>query len=46
LTDQDGISGLVLPVEDQPIGSRVDLEYWIAYGDMLTITRDSFLIWW
>jgi hypothetical protein len=46
LTDQNGISSLILPVEDQPIGSRVDLEYWIAYGDMLTITRDSFLIWW
>jgi hypothetical protein len=46
LTDEFGVSQLVLEVENQPPGSYVLLEFQVIYEELEASTRDSFRIWW
>jgi hypothetical protein len=46
LTDDRGISRLTLAYEGVPPGSMVDLEFWVVYGELQAVTRDSFRVWW
>src|SRR3990170_546203 len=46
LTDDQGVSRLTLNYEGVPPGSTVDLEFWVVYGELQAVTRDSFRIWW
>jgi hypothetical protein len=46
LTDEEGASRLTLQFEDVPPGSVVELEYWVVYGELQAVTRDSFRVWW
>jgi len=46
LTDDRGVSRLTLTYEGVPPGSTVDLEFWVVYGELQAVTRDSFRIWW
>jgi hypothetical protein len=46
MTDKDGISSLEIPIEDQPPGTKVTLEFVIVYQELSVITTDSFYIWW
>ena len=46
LSDENGVSRLILSINNQPPGSIVSLEYRVVYGDFQATTRDSFRIWW
>jgi hypothetical protein len=46
MTNENGITALDLPIEDQTPGTKVTLEYVIVYRDLSVITTDSFYIWW
>ncbi len=46
LTDDGGVSRLTLAYEGVPAGSTVDLEFWVVYGALQAVTRDSFRVWW
>lgn len=46
LTDEDGVSQLMLSYEGEAPGSSVELEFWVVYGELQASTRDSFRIWW
>jgi hypothetical protein len=35
-----------LAYEGVPPGSMVDLEFWVVYGELQAVTRDSFRVWW
>ena len=45
-TDAQGVSSLDMRFENQTPGTEVDLEYFVSSGTVLTMTRDSFRIWW
>ncbi len=45
-TDAEGRSQFHLNYEEEPPGSTVSLEFWIVYGELRRMTRDSFLVWW
>jgi hypothetical protein len=45
-TDEHGVSTLELSFQGQDPGTEVDLEYFVSSGTVLTMTRDSFRIWW
>lgn len=46
LTDENGTSQVTLVYENQVPGTTVDLEFWVVLGDLQSVTRDSFRIWW
>ncbi len=45
-TNAHGVSSLDLAFEGQTPGTEVDLEFFVVSGTVLTMTRDSFRIWW
>jgi len=45
-TDDKGVSSLELSFDGQTPGAEVDLEFFVVSGTVLTMTRDSFRIWW
>lgn len=45
-TDENGVSSLALTFDAQTPGTEVDLEFFVVSGTVLTMTRDSFRIWW
>jgi hypothetical protein len=46
LTDENGVSRITLQFENVPPGSVVDLEFWVVYGELQAVARDSFRVWW
>lgn len=46
LTDEYGVSKLVLEIKNQPPGTSVVLEFQIVFDELEASTRDSFRIWW
>ena len=46
LTDEYGVSQLILEVKNQPPGTCVVLEFEVVFGELEAGTRDSFRIWW
>ena len=46
LTDEYGVSQLVLEVKNQPPGTSVVLEFQVVFDELEAATRDSFRIWW
>ncbi len=45
-TNASGTSMVEFSFQDQPPGLLVSMEFWIAYGDLVSSTRDSFRVWW
>lgn len=46
LTDEYGISQLILEIKNQPPGTSVVLEFEVVFDELEASTRDSFRIWW
>jgi hypothetical protein len=46
LTDEYGISQLILEIKNQPPGTSVLLEFEVVFDELEASTRDSFRIWW
>ncbi|MFQ5943490.1 MAG: hypothetical protein ACE5JF_08055 [Anaerolineales bacterium] len=45
ITDTNGVTQIDIPLQGTLPGSRVALEYTVAYGALSALTRDSFYIW-
>jgi hypothetical protein len=46
VTNQSGISTIAVKSHDQAPGDVVNLEFWIVYGEIQAVSRDSFRVWW
>jgi len=46
LTDEYGVSQLILEIKNQPPGTSAVLEFQVVFDELEASTRDSFRIWW
>jgi hypothetical protein len=46
LTNEYGVSQLILEIKNQPPGTSAVLEFQVVFDELEASTRDSFRIWW